>query len=270
MVKASKCIECFQRHQSELSKSVAVCWKARTIRKDEVILKREKLEVIDSISIDHAIMEKEEQISLLPLTTKWNDVGTWDSVAEMASQSKAAYDIEPILIESNNLYIHESNRLIACVGIEDLIVIDDDDALLLVHKEKAENVKQVHQLLKAKGNPIAVKHTFEQRPWGKFEILLDSHACKVKRITVDPGQRLSLQYHKKRAEHWTVVQGTASVQLNHKTLTIESGGAVDIPMGAIHSLGNNTKEPLIVIETQIGSYFGEEDIVRIDDLYGRQ
>ncbi len=155
------------------------------------------------------------------------------------------------------------------MGVEDLIIVDDDNATLVVQKGKSEKVKDALEMLKALNIPAAREHSFECRPWGMFENLLDSAICKVKRLTVNSGHHLSLQYHHKRSEHWVVIQGTATVQLEDDTIYLEPGQSIDIPLGAQHALGNDTDEDVIVIEVQMGSYFGEDDIVRVSDPYNR-
>ena len=139
------------------------------------------------------------------------------------------------------------------MGLQDLMIIDDDDATLIVRRGQTEKVKNVIEQLVSTNNAAAIEHSFEYRPWGMFENLLESSACKVKRLTVDPKQNLSLQYHHKRSEHWVVVEGIATVQIDGKVLTLEAGEAVDIPLGAHHALGNDTEDPVVVIEIQMGA-----------------
>lgn len=269
MVQAGACVESFHRHQPELSKAATSCWEARTQRADEDILAKPDLEAVPAISVDYAIMEKEDRIALLPFDGGWSDVGSWDSLSGLIAAAAPDRDTGAILVESQNVFVHGSGRTIAGVGLEDLIIVDDDDATLIVRKGHTEKVKQVIEELAAAKNATATEHSFEYRPWGMFENLLDSTVCKVKRLTVDPGQHLSLQYHHKRSEHWVVVAGTATVQLDGETLTLETGHSIDIPLGAHHALGNDTDAPVIVIEVQMGSYFGEDDIVRVSDPYAR-
>jgi len=178
-------------------------------------------------------------------------------------------DSDSILVDTSNTFVHTSGRTIAAVGVEDLIIVDDDNATLIAPKGETEHVKAVIDQLKSRDETVATEHSFEYRPWGMFENLLDSAACKVKRLTVDPGQHLSLQYHHKRSEHWVVVAGTATVQLGDDRHTLEAGHSIDIPLGAHHALGNDTDDPVVVIEVQMGSYFGEDDIVRVSDPYER-
>ena len=269
MVRAGSCSDSFHRHQPDLAKAASSCWDARTQRPDEDILVRSALEAVPSISVDYAIMEKEDRIMLLAFDGGWSDVGSWDSLAGLISATAPDRDAGATLIDSTNVFVHSKKRTIAGVGLQDLIIIDDDDATLIVRRGQTEKVKNVIEQLVSTNNAAAIEHSFEYRPWGMFENLLESSACKVKRLTVDPKQNLSLQYHHKRSEHWVVVEGIATVQIDGKVLTLEAGEAVDIPLGAHHALGNNTEDPVVVIEIQMGSYFGEDDIVRVSDPYGR-
>ena len=269
MVRAGACLESFERHQPALAAAAAACWENRAKRSDEDILLKPDLEAIESISIDYAIMEKEENIALLPFGGGWSDVGSWDSLSRLISDHVADQGEGAVLVNSSNVFVHTSGRTIAGIGLEDLIIVDDDNATLIVRKGETEHVKAVIDQLKSRDETVATEHSFEYRPWGMFENLLDSATCKVKRLTVDPGHHLSLQYHHKRSEHWVVVAGTATVQLGDDRHTLEAGHSIDIPLGAHHALGNDTDDPVVVIEVQMGSYFGEDDIVRVSDPYER-
>jgi len=271
MVTARTCLESFHALQADLCQHADACWQARIVQNDETILPRQALEAVPSISVDYAIMEQQNNIALLPFTGAWSDVGSWDSLSSLIEKQNPTPG-EPdrtIMVDTSGTFMHSSGRTIAAVGVDDLIIIDNDDATLIVHKGHTEKVKAVIDQLKGTGNRAGTEHSFEYRPWGMFENLLDSGVCKVKRLTVDPGQHLSLQYHHKRSEHWVVVSGTATVRLDDATMTLEPGHSIDIPLGAPHALGNDTTEPVIVIEVQMGSYFGEDDIVRVSDPYNR-
>ena len=271
VVKASRCIESFKQHQPELYEAAKECWDNRAINGDEITLRKAYLEKIPSISVDYAILEKEANIAMVPFEGEWSDVGSWDSLSKLieADKSHGPLSDNAVQIDTKNTFIHSSARTIAAVGVEDLIIVDDDNATLVVQKGKSEKVKDALEMLKGLNLPAASEHSFEYRPWGMFENLLDSAICKVKRLTVNPGHHLSLQYHHKRSEHWVVVQGRATVQLEDETLYLEPGQSIDIPLGAQHALGNDTDEDVIVIEVQMGSYFGEDDIVRVSDPYNR-
>ena len=205
----------------------------------------------------------------MPFGGGWSDVGSWDSLSRLISDHVADQGEGAVLVNSSNVFVHTSGRTIAGIGLEDLIIVDDDNATLIVRKGETEHVKAVIDRLISRDQRVATEHSFEYRPWGMFENLLDSAACKVKRLTVDPGHHLSLQYHHKRSEHWVVVAGTATVQLGDDRHTLEAGHSIDIPLGAHHALGNDTDDPVVVIEVQMGSYFGEDDIVRVSDPYER-
>ena len=269
MVRASVCLQSFETYQPELAAAASACWEARARRPDEDILLKPDLEAMPSISIDYAIMEKQDDIALIPFDGGWSDVGSWDSLSKLIADRAPEQSADTVLVESRNVFVHSSGRTIAGIGLEDLIIIDDDNATLIVRKGQTEHVKAVIDQLKAGNRVVATEHSFEYRPWGMFENLLDSEICKVKRLTVNPGQHLSVQYHHKRSEHWVVVQGTATVQLDGEEMALEAGHSIDIPLGAHHALGNDTDAPVIVIEVQMGSYFGEDDIVRISDPYDR-
>ena len=268
LVTAKKCLESFKKIQPELVKFASECWNNKIINNDENILLNKYLKKIPSISLDFAIMEFEKEISLLPFESDWSDLGNWGELSKYISNNQNKND-KNFLLDSKNTFIYSNDRVVAGIGLEDLMIIDDDDATLVVKKGFEENVKDILEEIKKTGHSSASEHSFENRPWGKFENILDSKICKVKKLTVNPGQYLSLQYHKKRSEHWIVVEGKASVNLNDENIILKKGESIDIPLGAAHSLGNNTKEILIIIEVQLGTYFGEDDIIRINDPYNR-
>lgn len=243
---------------------------------DEVIVNLEKNEFqfieklftqIPSQSIDYAVMEKEDNIYLYPFDNEWSDVGSWDAIAEIYKNNEINSKI--IQINSKNNFIRSSNRIIATIGIEDLIIIDSDNATLITKKNQSEKVKLVVNKLLENNLVEAKEHSFENRPWGKFENLLDNQYCKVKKITVNSKKRLSLQYHNFRSEHWLVVAGKANVHLDNKELILNPGESIDVPQKSLHYIENKQDIDLIIIETQLGSYFGEDDIVRLDDPYSR-
>ncbi len=271
VVKAGRCITSFKQHQPELYKAAKECWEKRDINADEITLRKAYLAKIPSVSVDYAILEKEANIAMVPFEGNWSDVGSWDSLSKLIEtvRSDDSSKDDSVQIDTKNTFIYSSSRTIAAVGVEDLIIVDDDNATLVVQKGKSEKVKDALEMLKALNIPTAREHSFEYRPWGMFENLLESAICKVKRLTVNPGHHLSLQYHNKRSEHWVVIQGKATVQLEKERLYLEPGQSIDIPLGAQHALGNDTDENVIVIEVQMGSYFGEDDIVRVSDPYNR-
>lgn len=222
---------------------------------------------IPSKSIDYAVMEKENNIYLYPFNNEWSDVGSWDAIAEIFKNEPSHKKV--IQIESSNNFIKSKNRTIATIGIKNLIIIDSDNGTLICKKNNSEKVKSVVKNLLDHNFIEAKEHSFENRPWGRFENLLDNQYCKVKKLIVSPKKRLSLQYHNYRSEHWFVVLGTAHVCLDKKYLVLNKGESIDIPIKSHHYIENKEDRDLIVIETQLGSYFGEDDIIRLDDPYER-
>ena len=201
----------------------------------------------------------------MELKCTWSDLGSWDEISKSIKSQQ-----EDILeVNSKNNFIKSDKKLVALLGIEDLKIIDTQDALLIGKKGTSDLMNNIIKDLKVKYPEMLESHKFEIRPWGKFENLLDESYCKVKRITVNPGASLSLQYHYKRSEHWVIVEGEATITIGDKDYTKTSGESVYIPVQEKHCLKNLTSKPIIIIETQVGTYFGEDDIVRLDDPYDR-
>ena len=223
---------------------------------------------IENISIDNSIMENERNIKLVPLQSDWSDIGNWDSM-NLLKKKLNQVNSNSILIDSKNTDIHSGERLIVGIGLQDLIIVDDVDTTLILKKNQSEKVKSAVEKLTKENNEITLEHKYELRPWGKFEILLNSSETKVKRIFVDPQKSLSYQFHKFRSEHWTIVAGKAEIVLDGKKTIHTIGESIVIPKGVKHSLSNITNEVLTVIEVQFGSYFGEDDIIRVSDPYNR-
>lgn len=234
---------------------------------NEVNFSAELFSKIPSKSIDYAVMEYEKNLFLYPFKSDWDDVGSWDSIVRLKNEETSEDKI--IQIDSHNNFIKSEKRVIATIGIKDLIIIDSDDATLISKKNQSEKVKTIVDELFKKNIVEAKEHSFEYRPWGKFENLIEEKHCKVKKILIFPEKRLSLQYHNFRSEHWLIVSGLAKVHLDGKELILSSGQSVDIPCKSQHFVENLNKEDLIIIETQLGTYFGEDDIVRLDDPYSR-
>ncbi len=226
---------------------------------------------LPDISIDYAVMEKAPQRAVVDSRFDWNDIGSWNAMASLSDCDDAGNRIEgkAITVDSQNCYIRAGDRLVATVGVNDLMVVDTTDAVLIAHKDKSQGVKDVVQFLKAKDHEAAVFHKTVHRPWGSYTILEDEDDCKVKRLVVKPGQVLSLQLHHKRSEHWTVVSGTAKVRVGDDEFLLEANKSVYIPVETLHRLENPTDEDIALIEVQCGSYFGEDDIERFEDIYGR-
>jgi mannose-1-phosphate guanylyltransferase/mannose-6-phosphate isomerase len=235
------------------------------------------------ISIDYAVMEKASNTMLVPARFGWSDVGTWPAVAQAhtpdASGNTMATteDAHWVTVKTTGTHVHvdsHCHKIVATVGVSDLIVVDTPDALLVASKKEAQNVKRAVEMLKERHIDTTAHQTTllpaaVQRPWGTYATLKEEAGYKVKRITVRPGQSLSLQYHHKRAEHWVVVQGEALVQIGEAKHATKAGGYRFIPLKECHRLTNTGEGELVLIEVQCGSYLGEDDIVRLADIYGR-
>lgn len=224
-----------------------------------------------SDSIDYAVMERTSSGVLVPLDAGWNDVGAWSAlwdVHEHDEQGNVSRG-DVVLHKVTDSYVHATSRLVTAVGIEGHIIVETSDAVLVASREHVQEVKQIVEQLKSTDREEVLLHRRVYRPWGSYETIDVSDRFKVKRITVNPGAALSLQKHHHRAEHWIVVKGTASVTIGDQVLTLQEDQSTYIPLGVFHRLENITDAMLELIEVQSGSYLGEDDIVRVEDRYGR-
>ena len=224
-----------------------------------------------SISIDYALMEKSEKVIIVPLDAEWSDVGSWANLYEISDKDSSNNVVkgDVFIQDTSNSYISSSNRIIATIGLDNLIIVDTDDVVLVANKNKAIEVKSIVEKLDDMKKDEVNFNRKVYRPWGWFESIEIGENFQVKRLNVNPGAKLSLQMHSKRAEHWVVVSGTATVTNGEKKLTLSEGESTFIPIGVKHDLKNKTHEALVVIEVQSGTYLGEDDILRIEDEYGR-
>jgi mannose-1-phosphate guanylyltransferase/mannose-6-phosphate isomerase len=224
-----------------------------------------------SLSIDYAVMEHTDKAAVVPADMGWSDVGTWKSLWEATEKDSDGNVLkgDVLSLNSKNSYISSQDQLVAVVGLEDIAVIETEDAVLVMPLDQSQNVRDVVKKLKFDGREDYLTHPRVYRPWGNYNSIDKDQGFQVKRLTLNPGQRLSLQKHKHRTEHWTVVSGTARITIGADTSDVSENNTVLIPAGTIHRLGNATSDPLVVIEVQYGSYLGEDDIERIEDDYGQ-
>ncbi len=223
------------------------------------------------VSIDYALMERSKKTMMIPIEVSWSDVGSWDSVYDLLEKDhNQNVKIGNVLdIDTKNCLIMGGKRLISTIGLEDLLVIETEDALFIGKKGESQKVKTLVEELKKRNAKEPFEHLTSHRPWGKFTVLEEGERYKIKRIVVDPKQRLSSQMHYHRSEHWVVVKGTAKVSIGSDELLVHENESVYVPKSQIHRLENPGKVPLELIEVQVGEYVGEDDIVRFDDIYGR-
>ncbi|NRB40074.1 MAG: mannose-1-phosphate guanylyltransferase/mannose-6-phosphate isomerase [Pseudomonadales bacterium] len=222
-------------------------------------------------SIDYAVMEKTAKAWMVPLDAQWSDLGSWSSLWEVSekdeNQNVALGDV--IMEDCSGCLFQSETQLIAAIGLEDIVVIDTKDAVLVAHKDRVQDVKKIVEQLKKSGRTEHLLHREVFRPWGSYDSIENGERYQVKRIVVKPGSSLSLQMHHHRAEHWIVVSGTAEVEVDKIKRLLTENESVYIPLGAVHRLSNPGKLNLELIEVQSGSYLGEDDIVRFEDVYGR-
>jgi mannose-1-phosphate guanylyltransferase/mannose-6-phosphate isomerase len=272
LFRASRYLEELARFRSDI---LSVCEQAfanLTQDLDFMRLRVEDFAACPSDSIDYAVMEKTDRAVVYPLDAGWNDIGAWSALWDVKAHDEAGnVKLGDVLVKDvRNCYLHGTKRLIAAVGVEDLVVVETADAVLVAKRDQVQDVKEIVAQLKQGGRDEALLHCRVNRPWGAYEGIDAGTRHQVKRITVNPGASLSLQKHHHRAEHWIVVTGTALVTCGDKELLLSENQSTYIPLGEVHRLANPGRIPLEMIEVQSGSYLGEDDIVRFEDVYGRQ
>jgi mannose-1-phosphate guanylyltransferase/mannose-6-phosphate isomerase len=238
---------------------------------DFIRLGADEFKACPSDSIDYAVMEKTERGMVVPLSCGWSDVGSWSSLWDVGNKDTQGNVVtgDAILHNTEHSYIHSSSRLVTTVGVDNIVVVETADAILVADKGQVQDVKAIVNSLKSAKRDEVNSHTKVYRPWGSYESLAIAERFQVKRIIVTPGQTLSLQLHHHRAEHWIVVSGTAVVTCGEKEFILSEDQSTYIPLGTKHRLANTGVIPLELIEVQSGSYLGEDDIVRFEDIYGR-
>jgi mannose-1-phosphate guanylyltransferase/mannose-6-phosphate isomerase len=260
-----------ERHAPAVLAAVRNAVAARTTDLDFIRLDRAAFAAAPSISLDYAVAEKTTKAAVVPASLGWSDVGSWAALWELARKDASGNAaIGNVVVEdSRGSYVRSDGPLVAVLGLEDAVVVATEDAVLAMPRARAQDVKRVVDRLKAAGRKEAIEHRRMYRPWGFYEGLITGDRFQVKRIVVKPGGRLSLQKHMHRAEHWVVVNGTAEVTRDEEVLLVRENESVYLPLGCVHRLANPGRIPLVLIEVQSGPYLGEDDIVRLEDVYGR-
>jgi mannose-1-phosphate guanylyltransferase/mannose-6-phosphate isomerase len=222
-------------------------------------------------SIDYAVLEHTDRAAVIAGDFRWSDIGSWDSVFDVVKSDESGNAVHGNVVTADvrNCIIHSADRLTAVLGAENLVIVSTADAVLVVPRDRAQKMRDFVGKLKSERRPEATEHRRGYRPWGHYDSIDRGERFQVKRIVVKPGSTLSLQKHHHRAEHWVVVRGTAEVTIGSDAKSVHENESVYIPIGAVHRLANRGKIPLELIEVQTGSYLGEDDIVRIDDVHKR-
>lgn len=271
LTKADTLLAALDAHSPDILASCRVAVAEQTIDGDFRRLGVDAFSACRSDSIDYAVMEKASNVAVLPFAAAWSDVGSWNAVAELTAPDANGNRVygNGHLLNAANTFIHAPHRPVVALGTHNLLIIDTADAVLVADASQAEQVKTVVAQLEAAGVPQAQHHRHVARPWGMYDSVDSGERFQVKRIVVKPGSSLSLQMHHHRAEHWIVVSGTAEVTNGDKVMLLTENQSTYIPLGQVHRLSNPGKVPLEIIEVQSGSYLGEDDIVRLEDTYGR-
>jgi mannose-1-phosphate guanylyltransferase/mannose-6-phosphate isomerase len=268
---AETLIEEMQAHAPEVMAAVRRAVEAARSDLDFIRLDADAFATCPNISIDYAVAERTHRAAVVPADLGWSDVGSWNALWELGAKDAAGNVAsgETLLEDAQDCYVRSDGIATAVLGLRDVVLVVTEDAVLAMHRDRAQDVKRVVDRLKAAGRREAVAHNRCYRPWGFYESLIQGERFQVKRIVVEPGQRLSLQKHFHRAEHWVVVNGSAMVTRDGEQVLVRENESIYLPLGCVHRLENPGRIPLTLIEVQSGSYLGEDDIIRLEDNYGR-
>jgi mannose-1-phosphate guanylyltransferase/mannose-6-phosphate isomerase len=270
LFKASRYLEELEKYYPSI---LEICSKALPEENNNefISISEKEFSECPNISIDYAVMEKTNAAAVVPLNAGWNDVGAWSAVWDIGEKDQNGNVLrgDTLLQNAHQNLVYTEQRLVALVGVDNLVVIDTKDATLVAHRDQVQDVKKIVDQLNTDNRSEANIHREVNRPWGSYDCIDNGKRFQVKRIVVKAGEKLSLQMHHHRAEHWIVVSGTAQVRCGDKTFLLTENQSTYIPLGETHSLANPGKVPLEIIEVQSGSYLGEDDIVRFEDQYGR-
>ena len=266
-----------QKHSPEIHQACLNAIAELNTKNSTLKIEHSQMLAIPEDSIDYAVMEKSDKVKVISCDMGWSDLGSFDALYDETKTTEQPNAVvlrgqnakQPINIDSNNNLIIARDRQIALIDVVDLLIVDTSDAILISRKDSSQKVKQVVSELKIKNSKLTIEHSKVHRPWGTYEVLVDTEGYKVKRIVVKPKGRLSLQKHFHRNEHWIVVSGTATVTVDNETKLVRPNESTYIKMGQVHRLENDGKIDLVMIEVQVGEYTGEDDIVRIEDIYSR-
>ena len=271
LFKASTIINEMEHFAPDMLKSCQQALTESTTDFDFIRLDKEQFESCPSDSLDYAVMEKTDKAVVIPLDAGWSDVGSWPSLWENQDKDQQNNVLigDTVIENVSNSYIHSEQRLVSVLGVDNLIVVDTPDAVMIASKDQAENIKSIVASLSKQNRDEATMHRKGYRPWGYYDSIDSGERFQVKRLSVNPGASLSLQLHHHRAEHWVVVKGVAEVTCGEEVKLLSENESTYIPVGVKHRLHNPGRVPLEIIEVQSGSYLGEDDIVRFDDIYNR-
>jgi mannose-1-phosphate guanylyltransferase / mannose-6-phosphate isomerase len=272
LFRADRYLEELEKYASDMVDACRASVEGAVMDTEFVRPDAEAFKASPSDSIDYAVMEKTGRAAMVPLVAGWSDVGSWAALHDVSEKDENGNSLHGDVLAHNceESYISAQSRLVTAVGLKNIIVVEDKDSVLVADKDQAQEVKGLVDALKKKGREEARLHRQVFRPWGSYDSIDSDDGFQVKRLIVKPGAVLSLQKHAKRAEHWVVVRGTARITRDDEVFDLGVNESTYIPIGAVHRIANPGDEPVHIIEVQCGSYLGEDDIVRLEDNYGRQ
>lgn len=264
-------LDALGKHSPEVYDTSLRVWQHMESSENVLEIPAELFSECPSISVDYAVMERAENTAVVVADFGWSDIGSWKAISELYASDEAGNRIRgrAVMVDSHDCFVQGDERLVAAVGVRDLVIVDTGDAVLVANRDQAQDVRHVVKELADLEDEAVTFHKTVHRPWGSYTVLEDADDCKVKRLVVKPGQVLSLQLHHRRCEHWTVVHGTAKVRLGDEEFLLEENQSTYIPLETLHRLENPGSEDVHLIEVQTGDYFGEDDIERREDDFGR-
>lgn len=271
MFRAKRYIQELEKFRPDILDACKAAMKDSDSDKDFITIDKDQFSACPDESVDYAVMEQTNNAVVVPLDAGWSDVGSWSALWDVSNKDKSGNAItgDTFLHDTQNCYINTDEKLVAAVGVDNLVIVSTKDAVLVVDKSKVQDVKKIVEHLKQTKRSEYRRHRETYRPWGRCDIVVNEQRFNVNRITVKPGGAFSMQMHHHRAEHWIVLSGTAKVTIGDKTFLITENQSTFIPIGSLHMLENPGKIPLELIEVQSGSYLGDDDIIRVKDHYGR-
>ena len=271
LFRASRYLEELKKHDADIYDTCLLALERSQVEDDVINIDAATFECCPDNSIDYSVMEKTTRACVVPLDAGWNDVGSWSSIWDVHDKDKNGNVTkgDVMVHDSRNCLVHGNGKLVSVIGLDDIVVVETKDAMMIAHRDHVQDVKTVVKQLDAQGRSETQNHCEVYRPWGSYDSVDMGGRFQVKHISVKPGATLSLQMHHHRAEHWIVVSGTAEVTCDDKVFLLTENQSTYIPMTSVHRLSNPGKIPLEIIEVQSGSYLGEDDIERLEDVYGR-